>query len=162
LHWTELPDWQQDNQHIHSGYRSASNSYRRSIASLGYIHNESVNIYSHLVGAIFFILAGIGLVYIALPRYPKASTEDILSFSCFFLSAATCLGMSATYHLISNHSLQVATFGNKLDYIGIVILIVGSVAPSLYYGLYSEPELRLMYWTMVSPVFLRPDPSLTH
>jgi hypothetical protein len=28
--WHELEDWQQDNHYIHSGYRPASNSYRKS------------------------------------------------------------------------------------------------------------------------------------
>jgi adiponectin receptor len=148
--WDDLPSWQQDNHYIHSGYRPASNSLRKSFASLGYLHNESVNIYSHLTGAILFFILGFLLYGIIRPRYETASPGDVLVFSCFFLGAALCLGMSATYHTISNHSQYVAKFGNKLDYVGIVFLITGSFIPSIYYGFYCQPKLQMAYWTMVS------------
>ena len=117
--WDDLPSWQQDNHYIHSGYRPASSSFKKSFSSLGYIHNESVNIYSHLLGAIGFVAAGYTLYSSIRPRYQTSTPADILAFGAFFLGAALCLGMSATYHAISNHSAAVAKFGNKLDYVGI-------------------------------------------
>jgi adiponectin receptor len=148
--WDDLPPWQQDNHYIHSGYRPASGSFSKSFASLGYLHNESVNIYSHLIGAVIFSIAA-GVLYKQIkPRYDTASSGDVLAFSCFFLGATLCLGMSATYHAISNHSQHVARFGNKLDYVGIVFLITGSFIPSIYYGFYCQPRLQKTYWTMVS------------
>lgn len=122
--WNDLPAWQQDNHHIHSGYRPASNSYSRSFASLTHLHNESVNIYTHLVGAVLAAIAGIYVYGLIQPRYEAASTEDVMVFSCFFGGAVACLGMSATYHTISNHSESVARLGNKLDYLGYVSLAV--------------------------------------
>src|ERR1700742_3578432 len=52
LHWDELPLWQRDNHHIHTGYRPASNSFAVSFHSLTYVHNETVNIYTHLLPAL--------------------------------------------------------------------------------------------------------------
>ncbi len=154
--WDDLPSWQQDNHYIHSGYRPASGSFYKSFASLGYLHNESVNIYSHLLGAGFFAVIG-SILYTAIkPRYDTAATGDVLAFSCFFAGAALCLGMSATYHATSNHSQVVARFGNKLDYVGIVFLITGSFIPSIYYGFYCQPRLQKSYWTMVSEVSHQP------
>ncbi|KAE8445831.1 hypothetical protein EG329_012754 [Mollisiaceae sp. DMI_Dod_QoI] len=147
--WDDLPSWQQDNHYIYSGYRPASSSFKKSFASLGYLHNESVNIYSHLLGAVVFTAIGI-VLYIAIkPRYESAAPSDILAFGCFFAGAALCLGMSATYHAISNHSPIVAKFGNKLDYVGIVFLITGSFIPSIYYGFFCHPHLQEFYWTMI-------------
>lgn len=147
--WDDLPSWQQDNHYIHSGYRPASASYKKSWASLGYLHNESVNIYSHLLGAAMFSAAGVIIFTAVKPRYETASVPDILAFGCFFLGAALCLGMSGTYHTISNHSQIVSKFGNKLDYVGIVFMITGSFIPSIYYGFYCHPHLQETYWTMV-------------
>ncbi|PQE28183.1 hemolysin III family channel protein [Rutstroemia sp. NJR-2017a WRK4] len=148
--WDDLPSWQQDNQYIHSGYRPASGSFQKSFASLGYLHNETVNIFSHLIGALVFTLSG-GLLYTTIkPRYDTAEKADILAFSCFFAGAALCLGISGTYHTISNHSPVVAKFGNKLDYLGIVFLITGSNIPSLYYGFYCHPHLFEFYVTITS------------
>jgi len=148
--WDELPSWQQDNHYILSGYRPQTNSYIGSAKSLGYIHNETVNIYSHLVGAILAFISGAVSYRILQPRYETATKEDILVFSCYFLGAVACLSMSATYHTIQNHSPEVSSFGNKLDYLGIVFLIWGSFIPLLYYEFQSEPQLIKTYWTMVS------------
>ena len=139
-----------DNKYIVRGYRPASGSYRRSLRSLGYFHNETVNIWSHLLGAVFFLLFSLRLHAVLAPRYPSATAADVAAFACFFASAATCLGMSAAYHAISNHSHPVSKFGNQLDYLGIVILIVGSFLPILHYAFYCHHHLRAAYWTMAS------------
>jgi adiponectin receptor len=148
--WNDLPVWQRDNHYVHTGYRPQSNSFLKSWASLLYLHNETVNIYSHLLGAIAFTVSAFLLHRNLAPRYQSANQADVYAFGAFFLGAATCLGMSGTYHTISNHSPVVAKFGNKLDYVGIVALITGSFVPSIYYGFYCHPHLQEIYWTMVS------------
>ena len=147
LSWNVLPEWQRDNAYILSYYRPASFSYYRSFQSLFYLHNESINIHSHLLG-VFLCLFMSFSVY-TFRAYPVRAA-DIVVFGCFFLGATACLGMSATFHLIMNHSPQVARFGNQLDYVGIVALIVGSFVPSVYYGFYCEPIWQRIYWAMAS------------
>jgi len=84
LLWHELPSWQQDNEFILSGYRPASGSLQWSLESLKYIHNESVNIYSHLFGAILFASLPIYMYVNVYPRYASADLGDIIVFSTFF------------------------------------------------------------------------------
>ncbi|KAI1768341.1 HlyIII-domain-containing protein [Hypoxylon sp. FL1150] len=143
--WDDLPSWRRDNHFIETGYRAESSSYWRSFTSLFYVHNESVNIWTHLLGAFFFPAVGAWLYHVIAPRYSSADSSDVLVFACFFAGAVLCLGMSATYHAISNHSEDVAKWGNKLDYSGIVFLIVGSYVPALYYGLFCLPTLMTIY-----------------
>ena len=147
--WDDLPTWQQDNHYIQSGYRPATGSYRKSFASLGYLHNESVNIYTHLIGAVLFAISTPVVYNILVPRYHSATTADVLVFGCFFLGAVLCLGCSATFHTITNHSPSVNSIGNQLDYLGIVLLITGSFVPSVYYGFFCLPRVQIIYWTMV-------------
>ncbi|KAF7509939.1 hypothetical protein GJ744_007253 [Endocarpon pusillum] len=149
VQWDEVPHWQQDNHHIHGSYRRPSGSYPRSLRSLFYIHNETVNIYTHLLPTLAAPPTALALYKILQPRYVQATTRDVLAFSCFFLGAAICLAMSATYHLISNHSPAVNKFGNQLDYVGIVLLITGSFVPSIYYGFWCDTTLQRLYWTMI-------------
>lgn len=118
--WTDLPHWQRDNHHIQTGYRPASNSLTRSIASLAYLHNESVNIYSHLLGSCLALFSGL-YVYASVlkPRYvEQANSQDVRVFSAFFVGAVACLAVSAGYHTLSNHSQWVAGWGNRADYLG--------------------------------------------
>ena len=148
--WSDLPLWLQDNVYIQRGYRPASNSYRKSATSIFHIHNETVNIWTHLVGSIVAASVGLATCSSIRTRFHLATDEDVLVLACFFLCAFTCLGMSATYHAISNHSEPVARLGNRLDYLGIIFLIWGSFVPSIYYGFSAEPRLIHTYWSMVS------------
>jgi hypothetical protein len=52
----DIPDFMRDNEYIFRGYRIGFNSKRKILKSLFMIHNESVNVWSHLIGAFFFIL----------------------------------------------------------------------------------------------------------
>lgn len=163
--WDDLPDWRRDNAYILSGYRASSNSYLGSFKSLFWLHNESVNIWTHLIGSLVFPVVGIFMFVIIAPRYPSADSGDIWVLSCFFGGAVICLGMSATYHMLCNHSAEVAKWGNKLDYTGIVALIVGSYVPALYYGLFCLPKLMTVYLYGVSfhfPIVTRRPGSLEH
>ena len=148
--YEDIPEWNRDNSYILSGYRQPSNSYSKSAGSLLYLHNESVNIWTHLLGALAAAIIGALMYFSIKPRFEMASEEDVMVLSCFFFGAVTCLGMSATFHAISNHSESVSKFGNRLDHIGIIILIWGSFIPSIFYGFSSEPALIRRYWTMVS------------
>ena len=149
LRWNELPPWLQENSNdlILDHYRPASYSYFRSFQSLFYIHNESVNIHTHLLGSFLFLFTS-STVYASEAR--SVSAADVSVFGCFFLGAVVCLAMSAIFHTILNHSQRVAQLGNQLDYVGIVLLITGSFVPSIYYAFYCEPLLQHVYWGMVS------------
>ncbi len=148
--WDEIPSWQQDNQYILSGYRYATGSFKRCFESLGYLHNETVNVYSHVIGAAIFLTAPICTYQALYLRYPLATEADVFVFSTFFYGVSICFVLSATYHIISNHSPKVQKFGNQLDYLGIVILMWGSTIPSIYYGFYCDPRLQQIYWANVS------------
>lgn len=146
LKWADLQEWQKDNHYIFSHYRPATYSYIGCFQSLFYLHNESVNIHSHLLGAFVFLFTALS-VYTFEKHSVRAA--DVAAFGCFFLGAIICLGISATYHMVTNHSPAVNHLGNQLDYVGIVALITGSFVPSVYYGFYCEPFLQMVYWAMV-------------
>lgn len=148
--WDEIPSWQQDNEYILSSYRQATGSFKRCFESLTYIHNETINIYSHVVGAAIFLIAPVFAYEALYLRYPLASPADIFVFSTFFYGVSICFVFSATYHIISNHSPKVQKMGNQLDYLGIVILMWGSTIPSIYYGFYCDPRLQKIYLANVS------------
>lgn len=141
--WNELPDWQKDNEYIHGGYVRETNNFTQCINSLFYLHNESVNIYSHLIpgiSALFLVLVDKYIV----PRFPTTTFNDYFFLDVFFFGMFTCLTMSSTFHCLKSHSPPVAKFGNKLDYLGIVVLISTSMVSILYYGFYDN---SLMFYT---------------
>jgi adiponectin receptor len=93
--------------------RAVSDSYRRSLDSIFGIHNETgqkmpdhfgcvsnlsgvANIFSHLIGSALFFGLPIPVYSALQPRYPSASTADVVVFSTFFFGVAICFALSAT------------------------------------------------------------------
>ncbi|KAJ5094337.1 hemolysin-III channel protein Izh2 [Penicillium angulare] len=154
LSYNELPEWYQDNPFIHVGYRPVSNSTRKCFASLLYLHNESVNIYSHLIPAIAFLVSQWCLYQYLQVWYPSTSLDDQIIFAFFLLTASICLGLSATYHTLASHSHDTCNRWLQLDFIGIVILTLGDFISGIHMIFYCEPDLKLVYWGMIATLSL--------
>lgn len=150
LSFDELPEWHQDNEYIRHGYRPISGSAQASFSSWSYLHNESVNIYSHLLPAITFLLGEWYILQHLASRYSTATTTDYLMFAFFLLTAVTCLGLSTMYHTLLNHSHKVEQLYLQLDLVGIAFLTVGDFISGIYMVFYCEPLERNIYWSIVS------------
>lgn len=142
--WDEIPDWQKDNEHIIGGYVRETNSFQECLRSLLYLHNESVNIYTHFLPALCFLATCIFDKF-AVKRFDTTTWIDYMVIDIFFFGAFACLVLSSTFHCFKSHSSSVAVFGNKLDYLGIVILIVCSMISILYYGFYDSKKLFCLF-----------------
>ncbi|KAF8334218.1 hemolysin-III related-domain-containing protein [Cantharellus anzutake] len=140
--WDELPGWMKDNEYIRTELRSLSACL---FSVLGYFHNETVNIHSHLWGAALFVFLGIGTYPYFLATHASVTWKDVASILIFLCAAVFCLLSSAVFHCVSCHSRQVAKRCNALDYTGIISLIVGSFFPSLHFGFFCEPKLHRLY-----------------
>ncbi|KAH3903311.1 PAQR-type receptor SCDLUD_000936 [Saccharomycodes ludwigii] len=141
--WNDLPDWQKDNEYIISGYVLETNSLTQSIKSLFYLHNESVNIYTHLLPGICFLLVILFFNTHVIKIYDSTTGIDYFMINLFFAGCFTCLMMSSTFHCLKSHSEKVSIFGNKLDYLGIVVLIMTSMISLMYYGFY---DARFLFY----------------
>lgn len=76
---------------------------------------------------------------------------DAASLACFFTAAVVCLGLSATYHLLSDRAdRNLVLLWNRLDYAGIVVLIWGSFVPAVRFGFREYPPWMLVYVVMIT------------
>lgn len=148
LSWNEIPAWMQDNVYITGGYRPQTNSYVECLKTLFYLHNESVNIYSHLLAYILFVYFGIHFLW----TQPFQATLTVFDYTYFFLfiaGALMCLGFSASFHCFACHSEKVAASWNRCDYAGITCLIVGSFFPVIYYGFHCHHLFQVIYLAII-------------
>ncbi|KAF2673952.1 HlyIII-domain-containing protein [Microthyrium microscopicum] len=134
----EVESWQNENQYLLGHYRTVSNSYKSSLASLGYLHNQTCNAYTHIIGAALFGAWAFQAYNDILTRYPTSDFDDFLAFGVFFAGAFICFGLSATFHIFGNHSLKVYQTWLLLDLYGIFALIIATVYSGTYYGFYCE------------------------
>jgi len=158
LRFEELPEQWQENRYIFSGYRFLS-SKTQCFQSIFYFHNESGNIWTHLIGFFYFLAVGIYFFsgsnpYFSTPDttpvlglpYVPADGYDKLVFLVFFLAVYKCLLMSSLWHTFA----QIAHHGTMkcmacLDYVGISVLIAASVVVTEYYGFYCDAFFRNSY-----------------
>jgi len=143
--YKQLPDWMKDNEFILTHYRPELRSYKECFRSIFGLHSETGNIWSHLLGCIFFIGFVIHLFNLPLSAFQGHEFGQKIAFCLFFLGALLCLGLSATYHTLTCHSENVSGVFHKLDYVGISLLIVGSYVPWTYYGFYCHDIPRKAY-----------------
>ncbi|KAK3809451.1 MAG: hemolysin-III related-domain-containing protein [Benniella sp.] len=149
-HWDEVPAWLQDNPAIWNGYRRPTFSYKKCLASLGFLHNESVNIWTHLLGALACIVGAPIIYFKMFDVLDTIRWTDVVVFYAFLAGAIMCLGMSALFHAFSCHSEPVCHQWNRCDYVGIVFLIAGSFYPAIFYGFYCFRIWQITYIAMIT------------
>jgi len=132
---------------ILSGYR-AYFSCQLATISLFRLHNQTGNIWTHLISFGIFLDLLFRLVNTELPllsRKLDIPVADILC--CYFFYFTSCCAMlfSSVYHLYGCQSEQSHHALLKLDLFGICLLIYGSFVGGLHYGFYCFPILHKVY-----------------
>ncbi|KAL4881415.1 mPR-like GPCR protein [Aspergillus karnatakaensis] len=145
----EIPSWYSDNSFVRIGYRPVYGSVKKCFNSWRFVHNETVNIYSHLIPAAI-ALASNGFLHLYFrDRYPNASLVDQLAFHVYLTTSVICFGISSLYHTLLCHSEAYSGLWVRFDYVAILIQTVGSFISGIYVSFYCEPGLQKIYWTMI-------------
>ncbi|KAI7779921.1 hypothetical protein LA080_000244 [Diaporthe eres] len=102
LTWKDILPWQRDNEFILTGYRQASFSYPKSILSILAVHNESANIWSHLLGALWFLTNTVH--FLKQTNSTSFRSQDALFVALYQLCISICFILSTFYHTFSDNS----------------------------------------------------------
>ncbi|ATY64293.1 Hly-III related [Cordyceps militaris] len=142
----KVPAWYGENPYIRTGYRPVFAAAGPCFRSWTYLHNQSGNIYTHLVpGVVVATLGNAALAAYLSAHYPGVTRADRAVFHVYLTACAACFGLSAAYHTLLCHSRELADLWIRLDYVGISLLIMASFVPGLYMGFYCEPGLLTGY-----------------
>ncbi|KAI9335769.1 hemolysin-III related-domain-containing protein [Obelidium mucronatum] len=147
-----MPDWYQHEKFIWSGYRPINPSIKACILSLfTHVHNETGNIWTHLIGSILFIaLTGFTWGYLFRKQgLVGVDWRDHLIAAELHLSVISCFTFSTLFHTMCCHSQTVHRSCLKADYVGIVFHIGGCFLASVYYLFYCNETLRIVYMSLI-------------
>ena len=142
--YEDLPHPWRINPHITRGYRFCETKVDL-FKSVFKLNNETVNIWSHLIGVIV-VLAIAFYFYPASVNFSHSSKADIWIAAIFFFGACKALVCSTVYHTmnsISNQSLM-ERFA-CVDYTGIAMLIAASIMTGEYTAFYCQPRSQFIY-----------------
>eukprot|EP01028_Stygiella_incarcerata_P001881 TRINITY_DN1349_c0_g2_i1.p1 TRINITY_DN1349_c0_g2~~TRINITY_DN1349_c0_g2_i1.p1 ORF type:complete len:377 (-),score=51.38 TRINITY_DN1349_c0_g2_i1:44-1174(-) len=130
---------------IQNGYRPSFSSIE-SICSFFRWHNETLNMWTHGLGALLFI----ALAYRAMFSIPFE-----FSASRWLLAIqASCCGLtlftSTTYHTIGCMSEEWYAWGMRLDVVGILVSVWGQQAPLIWHIWGCYPMYRIIHTTCMT------------
>lgn len=127
------------------GYRD-NYSLRDTFVSLISVHNETMNIWSHLIA--FFCVVGAAIAVLMEYETTPVDTLGAVCMGVYLFSAAVCMLLSSLYHWFCCVSDDAYFSLLKMDLSGVAILIAGSFYPGVYYGTlhkYSYIETKYVY-----------------
>lgn len=146
----DLPEWCQDNPWVRGGYRPVNNSYTECAASCLQIHNETFNIFTHLLPAVGLLVAQFSVQQYITQYFPEATMMDRVALGANVLAAIITFALSAGYHTLMCHSMDVSQRWLRIDYCGILVLILGSFLTGVYIPFRCDPAPRNIYWSMIT------------
>ncbi|XP_020240892.1 heptahelical transmembrane protein ADIPOR3-like [Asparagus officinalis] len=185
VNYDSLPDFLKHNEFVVNYYRSEW-PLKQAILSIFSIHNETLNIWTHLIGFFIFLSLAATLMLsvngvsiplklhqelLVLPSFEPKTIKPIARwpFYTYLTGAMFCLLISSLCHLLSCHSKHTCYVMLRLDYTGISALIVTSFYPLLYYTFACDPFFRNLYMSFITvfglasvivslvPVFEKPE-----
>lgn len=113
-------------------YDEYARSVKRILVSFFELHNESMNVWTHFVAALIY-LVGVA-PYMFWVRLGNAPALDRYTVSLYYVAAAACFLLSATYHLFLTHSVKAYRALRMADHQGILLLICASYIPAIGIG----------------------------
>ncbi|POI26707.1 hypothetical protein CIB84_009543, partial [Bambusicola thoracicus] len=151
--YEQIPVFLRDNPYITDGYRAYLPS-RLCLRSLFILSNESVNIWSHLLGFLLFFTLGIRDLTVVLPAARAAREDFVICAVCLFCFQV-CMLCSVGYHLFCCHrSEKTSRRWMALDYAGISIGILGCYVSGVFYAFYCSKYWRQVYLITVLAMIL--------
>ncbi|RAH76631.1 hemolysin-III protein [Aspergillus japonicus CBS 114.51] len=130
--WQEISGWQLHNQYILD--------YREIFTSLTFLHDESCNVYSHLIGALLLPLVATTFGRkLAQPQFLGVSFMEYAMFGIYFWCAEICLP----------HSRRIEYFWHGMDLLGFVVVTVGTFSSGIYHVCFCEANLQKLHWAIV-------------
>lgn len=149
LTYEELPHPWRDNPYIRRGYRFCE-KYTDCVVSVVTLHNETCNIWTHLVGLIVMILLAF-FHYPTTLSWTESNWADKLTMITFLVAAAKCLFCSTVWHTCNgiSHAGQMQRWA-CVDYTGITVLIAASIITTEYAAFYCNPRIQQAYITVTT------------
>ncbi|WOG96711.1 hypothetical protein DCAR_0416047 [Daucus carota subsp. sativus] len=171
IKYEDLPEYLKDNEFILDYYRCEW-PLKDLITSTFAWHNETLNIWSHLIGFLVFLTLTllsvtekvdverlIGRIFRQLVESLilklSASADNPAAIPrwpwyVFLGGAMGCLLCSSLSHLFACHSHRLNIFFWRLDYAGISLMIVCSFFAPIYYAFPCNPYSRIFYLTSIT------------
>ncbi|CAF0840693.1 unnamed protein product [Adineta ricciae] len=144
----KVPKYLQSNPFIHTGYRYGL-GIKDCLISLLHFNNETINIWSHLIGAVIFLYFLFRDIYMGTALPLLRSTSDYYFVLFYTVSVIICMICSVLFHLFGCISSRAFAEFLKLDLCGIGFGILGCYLCGLHLAFECYRDWRIRYETLI-------------
>ncbi len=123
------------NPFVYSGYRTPTNDNMKTVKTILYLHNESVNIWSHLGGFIIFV--GL-IIYWTIYKSRQSSWMKNIANYVYLFCILALMFVSTLYHVSIGHSVPIANKCQCFDWSGVSLVCMGSGIYTAFHELYEK------------------------
>ncbi|KAL3084744.1 hypothetical protein niasHT_031629 [Heterodera trifolii] len=148
LHRDKLKPCMWLNKHIQSHYRPLELPWTLCMRSIFQWNNETVNVWSHLLGFVWFVYLQWWALNESLPSV-NAPMADYWVMGTAMLCSQLCMLLSSAYHIFGCHSPQRRKQWLRADLFGVSAGLSGLYMTGLYTSFYHFPELQKFYGTLI-------------
>jgi adiponectin receptor len=149
--YISLPSWYKDNQYILKYYRATNRSLSYYIKSIFWIHNETFNIWTHILASCLFL--SFLIVNVSMPPYRTRIEKYVTQAIVFYgnvISSFICFTLSYIMHIFYPINEIVCYRLMVLDYMGIFINITGTISAFIYFSFYCNEIYQQLYFILLS------------
>ncbi|KAI6206666.1 Progestin and AdipoQ Receptor family [Aphelenchoides besseyi] len=135
LHRDELPRSLWINEHIHTAYRPPNLTLWLCVRSALQWNNETLNIWSHLLGFVYFLFMQLNNLFVVLPNLNATKTDYLV---CFLSVGGSqiCMCLSVFYHTFGCIDQREHDKWLKADVFGISAGLIGMYLSGIYLSFY--------------------------
>jgi adiponectin receptor len=138
----EMPQWVTSNEFIIGGYRRINEDIKFYFKSIFRLHNETLNIWTHLLGSILYIYI---IIFTNLDLNLMNFTSQMLIMNLYVISSFCTYCFSTIMHIFYPISENVCKKLQKLDYLGISLQISTSMQVFIYFSYFCDKYLLVLY-----------------
>ncbi|KAK7113193.1 progestin and adipoQ receptor family member 3-like isoform X1 [Littorina saxatilis] len=146
--YNEIPEFLKGNPWVVDGYR-AFLPFGLCMKSLFVWSNETLNIWSHLVGFLLFLVLMLYDNLIAIPRLRGGLTDHVV-ITLGLLCYQFCMICSTGFHIFCCHSERASRRWLQVDMTGVSIGLIGCYLPAVHYAFYCLSIWRDIYMMIIT------------
>ncbi|KAJ6240090.1 adiponectin receptor protein [Anaeramoeba flamelloides] len=115
--------------------------------ALLHAHNETINIWTHFLGLVIFLV--LIVVTFQLEAVKKAKFSAKLCIGVYLAGSVLCFLSSTTFHIFNCSSARIRNFVLRLDLTGVLIMIFTTVIPLMDFGFHRSRTFQIIYTTLL-------------
>ncbi|XP_062499247.1 progestin and adipoQ receptor family member 3-like [Corticium candelabrum] len=142
--YDEIPSFLQGNPCIRSGYRVELRTKLSCLKSLFWLSNETVNVWSHLVAFLYFVVASIWVNCVVIPD-TLSTWWDHFIFTFYLTCFQISMLFSACFHLFNCCGSESYKWWLRVDLVGVTLGLCGCYIPGVYYAFHCHEHIQMSY-----------------